>query len=520
MIYLSSDLFKADPPLTDQARIQARRREAIARNIDRSKEPWNKRATVGLELPSYETDPHPTGYSGPNLKRWVSQYATEFDIPEKVLWGIIQAESGGNPRAKAKSTSATGLTQFIKKTAEKQGFKPEDRLDPQKSVQMAAKYLSSMRADFARRKIKDPLSAAIRAYWIGPERVTGPKAYVQQPDGKLKYQRTKGYQHDFGPNPAMWPHDRSYGYAKRVQRAGESVAGDPAKLRYFKRNPVAAVGQPGSHREDRRARSGLAEPEKFLDTNTPTGAARFKQVARGAGSKWKPYHTVEQIDADTASRALGKRARDIRLTGHTQFQDSKRPVKPSKKVTARQAAGFGDELARSRRSLESKASKPSIPAPASLPEGTYIGPDIPYATDKRTTGKRRPLETSVGEPPTPVVASGQSPDTDSPVQRNLNTSVMLSPDHFMGNPVDNSYLKPEFRSGPSKVELPDRFKGRSYLDIKHAVQRPRLEDRQPYSREINLGMQKSFPSEFFDNHGDSWDSVVVVDNSVYFTGEN
>ena len=92
----------------------------------------------------------------------------------------------------------------------------------------------------------------------------------------------------------------------------------------------------------------------------------------------------------------------------------------------------------------------------------------------------------------------------------------LLPKHFVGNPIEGSYVAPKYRD---TITLPEKFKGRSYLDIKHKIQAPKLENRQAPSETLRIPLQKSAWPEIPDIYVNSCDRLLVVDESVYFTGE-
>jgi len=62
-------------------------------------------------------------------------------VSPQMLAAQMLTESGGDPNAMAKTSSATGLTQFIKGTANRFGYSQKDMLDPKKAAKAQAMYM-------------------------------------------------------------------------------------------------------------------------------------------------------------------------------------------------------------------------------------------------------------------------------------------------------------------------------------------------------------------------------------------
>ncbi|MCP3872058.1 MAG: transglycosylase SLT domain-containing protein [Desulfobacteraceae bacterium] len=95
----------------------------------------------------------------------IKKASQRFDIPEEVINAVIMAESGGNPYARAGTTSAKGLMQTIDSTftmartaLEKEGILLTDNpFDPQSSIMAGTWYLKKMYETCIRdKKIKYP----------------------------------------------------------------------------------------------------------------------------------------------------------------------------------------------------------------------------------------------------------------------------------------------------------------------------------------------------------------------------
>ncbi len=85
-------------------------------------------------------------------EREISRAADFFDIPEAIIKAVIMVESGGDPRARAGSTSAKGLMQTISSTfaaarrdlASQGVMIVNDPFDPEASIMAGGWYLDKM----------------------------------------------------------------------------------------------------------------------------------------------------------------------------------------------------------------------------------------------------------------------------------------------------------------------------------------------------------------------------------------
>lgn len=81
-----------------------------------------------------------TRMSAEQLSPLIQAAAQKYGIPANVIAAVIQRESGGRPTI-ASGTGPVGLMQVGKGVASDYGYKPEDRLDPAKNIDMGARYL-------------------------------------------------------------------------------------------------------------------------------------------------------------------------------------------------------------------------------------------------------------------------------------------------------------------------------------------------------------------------------------------
>lgn len=97
-------------------------------------------------------------YSG-----FIKQASRQYGIPERVIEGVIRAESGGNAHAKS-PVGALGLMQLMPATA--RGLGVENPFDPQQNIMGGTKYLRDQLNHFG------SLRKALAAYNAGPGAVT------------------------------------------------------------------------------------------------------------------------------------------------------------------------------------------------------------------------------------------------------------------------------------------------------------------------------------------------------------
>ncbi|WP_102830639.1 transglycosylase SLT domain-containing protein [Bartonella bovis] len=73
----------------------------------------------------------------PHVKSAISQAAQRYDLPESFLKRVAMIESGGDPNARNKNSSAGGLYQFLDSTARQ--YKLDNKFDPLQSIDAMAR---------------------------------------------------------------------------------------------------------------------------------------------------------------------------------------------------------------------------------------------------------------------------------------------------------------------------------------------------------------------------------------------
>jgi soluble lytic murein transglycosylase-like protein len=127
---------------------------------------------LGRETP--EKDRHRKYFRSESVLRWKEEVETaskKYGVPKNVIFALIHQESGGNRIAKAKTSSAIGLTQLLKGTARSQGLRVgydekgewiDERLDASKNIDAGVRYFKQQLKRF-----KGDVSLAIMAYHEG-----------------------------------------------------------------------------------------------------------------------------------------------------------------------------------------------------------------------------------------------------------------------------------------------------------------------------------------------------------------
>ncbi|MCK2001505.1 lytic transglycosylase domain-containing protein [[Brevibacterium] frigoritolerans] len=98
-----------------------------------------------------------------NYDHIISQAASLYNLPEKLIKSVIKQESNFNPEATSYA-GATGLMQLMPATAKSLGV--DDATDPEQNIMAGSKYLSQMMARY-----DGDIQVALAAYNAGPGNV-------------------------------------------------------------------------------------------------------------------------------------------------------------------------------------------------------------------------------------------------------------------------------------------------------------------------------------------------------------
>ncbi|MDM5283181.1 lytic transglycosylase domain-containing protein [Peribacillus frigoritolerans] len=98
-----------------------------------------------------------------NYDHIISQAASLYNLPEKLIKSVIKQESNFNPEATSYA-GATGLMQLMPATAKSLGV--DDATDPKQNIMGGSKYLSQMMARY-----DGDIQVALAAYNAGPGNV-------------------------------------------------------------------------------------------------------------------------------------------------------------------------------------------------------------------------------------------------------------------------------------------------------------------------------------------------------------
>lgn len=72
--------------------------------------------------------------------QFIQQASSKYGVPANLIAAVIQRESSGDPEA-ASGTGPVGLMQISNSLAKQYGYSAKDRLDPEKNIDMGARYI-------------------------------------------------------------------------------------------------------------------------------------------------------------------------------------------------------------------------------------------------------------------------------------------------------------------------------------------------------------------------------------------
>ena len=165
---------------------------------------------VALTQPvSYETQRQPTADYG-TYSQEIAEAAARYAVPERLIWAVIRAESGFDPRA-VSPRGARGLMQLMPETAAILGVR--DPFNPRENIHGGARHLRGMMERF-----RYDLPLAIAAYNAGERPVATYRGIPPYPETREYVARVLRY---YGAPPA-WELQGS-GITQLVQRDGTVV---------------------------------------------------------------------------------------------------------------------------------------------------------------------------------------------------------------------------------------------------------------------------------------------------------
>lgn len=154
------------------------------------------------------------------IKKIVKDCASYYNVDEKLIWAVMEVESGFNPNA-VSTAGACGLMQLMPATAVEMGV--TDIFDPAQNIAGGVQYLSKMLELF-----DGNLDLALAGYNAGPENV---KKYKGIPP----FQETQDYVKKVKAKLGMTV-DSVY-YAKRINRGNIQIGtGNTGRLVLMKPN--------------------------------------------------------------------------------------------------------------------------------------------------------------------------------------------------------------------------------------------------------------------------------------------
>jgi len=164
MVQMLKSQCTAADPWRDLQDLLGGSKPLASKKIDSKEDPWSRLQAIYLpftveEETSAVADPKTgrkiSNYLHTRLKpylKWIHEAGHRFNIPSEIIGAVIMVESGGNPRAKAKTSSARGLMQTISATFKEAknhlkslGIRVKNSpYDPHASIMAGSWYLDRM----------------------------------------------------------------------------------------------------------------------------------------------------------------------------------------------------------------------------------------------------------------------------------------------------------------------------------------------------------------------------------------
>lgn len=248
----------------------------------------------------------------PEMSAAVNVAASRFDVSGSFLGSLIQRESAGDPNAKAETSSATGLTQFVDATwletlkaagsrmgVDTAGMSDQEllamRTNPEVSIMAAAAYAEQNKA-YLQSKLGRPINDAEMyiAHFLGPQGAESLlSAMATNPNANAA---------DIVPNAAK--SNRNVFYAKKTGKPKSVATVYEEIARSFGNDPSAVAYGDVKVLQDIEAQTekglkedpmGFAQSTGSFDVQPLTDAASF--ASRGASSRAvADYYTIPTQD--------------------------------------------------------------------------------------------------------------------------------------------------------------------------------------------------------------------------------
>ena len=186
----------ADPWKDLQDRLN-KPKSLASKKADSNGDPWSRLQAIFLP---FTVEEETAAFADPNAGRkissylhtrlkpylnWIQEAGLRFNIPSEIIGAVIMVESGGNPEAKAKTSSARGLMQTISATFKEAknhlkslGIRVKNSpYDPHASIMAGSWYLDRMfrravldRKEFIRgRQDFSSWKYPLEYYYAGPQ---------------------------------------------------------------------------------------------------------------------------------------------------------------------------------------------------------------------------------------------------------------------------------------------------------------------------------------------------------------
>ena len=164
MVFIASDVLALDPWGDLQKKYNSKSETEKTQKKKTEEDPWAKLRAIYLPfteddevsaLTSTETAGKVAGYIQKAIlpyEKEIKEASEKFNIPKEIIGAVIMVESGGNAKAKAKTSSAKGLMQTIKSTFKEARLSLEsyginidsDPYNPHSSIMAGSWYLNRM----------------------------------------------------------------------------------------------------------------------------------------------------------------------------------------------------------------------------------------------------------------------------------------------------------------------------------------------------------------------------------------